>query len=337
MRPRIRCWLECHSWRSSACLPELQARARRSSRRGASRLRTPASAEDMPDAAENLPDGTGPDPLGSFPHIPYYAIGCTLEDIESRSNGRMEVEVIGRSALGRDMYKVDDQCARHPGAAERGRAPAAGHRACPAQSAPGPGADRAPRPEGPDLHPGQHPRQRVRGHRRGHAHDRAGRHDAVRSGRAGRQVARPRRARLQRDPEPGRPYRRHARERQRVRPEPRLHHAVAARDGGICQRDTRVVPDWGVRPAWVRRADARRGHHRAAQPGHRVRPLDEVEPAPHGREPGRARARGLRHHPADRQHPAREWIPEGETLPQGWDDWGPFYTGSTASCVASTR
>src|ERR687898_2987604 len=59
------------------------------------------------DAAENLPDGTDPaDPPGSFPHIPYYAIGCTLEDIQSRSNGRMEVEVIGRSALGRDMYKV---------------------------------------------------------------------------------------------------------------------------------------------------------------------------------------------------------------------------------------
>jgi hypothetical protein len=61
----------------------------------------------MPDAAENLPDGTDPaDPPGSFPHIPYYAIGCTLEDIASRSNGRMEVEVIGQSALGRDMYKV---------------------------------------------------------------------------------------------------------------------------------------------------------------------------------------------------------------------------------------
>ena len=61
----------------------------------------------MPDAAENLPDGTDPaDPPGSFPHIPYYAIGCTLQDIASRSAGRMQVEVIGRSALGRDMYKV---------------------------------------------------------------------------------------------------------------------------------------------------------------------------------------------------------------------------------------
>ncbi|MBD0282995.1 MAG: succinylglutamate desuccinylase/aspartoacylase family protein [Thermoleophilaceae bacterium] len=60
-----------------------------------------------PDAAENLPDGTDPsDPPGSFPHIPYYAIGCTLERIESESPGRMTVEVIGRSARGRDMYAV---------------------------------------------------------------------------------------------------------------------------------------------------------------------------------------------------------------------------------------
>jgi hypothetical protein len=60
-----------------------------------------------PDAAEELPDGTNPsDPRGSFPHIPYYAIGCTLEDIQSRSDGRMSVEVIGQSATGRDMYLV---------------------------------------------------------------------------------------------------------------------------------------------------------------------------------------------------------------------------------------
>jgi hypothetical protein len=61
----------------------------------------------QPDAAENLPDGTDPtDPPGSFPHIPYYAIGCTLERIESESPGRMTAEVTGKSALGRDMYRV---------------------------------------------------------------------------------------------------------------------------------------------------------------------------------------------------------------------------------------
>jgi hypothetical protein len=70
-------------------------------------IEPPWCGTPMPDAAENLPDGTEPgDPAGSFPHIPWYAIGCTLEDIQARSDGRMQVEVIGRSALGRDMYKV---------------------------------------------------------------------------------------------------------------------------------------------------------------------------------------------------------------------------------------
>lgn len=60
-----------------------------------------------PDAAENLPDGTDPaDPPGSFPHIPYYAIGCTLESIADDSDGRMTFEVVGESARGRDMYAV---------------------------------------------------------------------------------------------------------------------------------------------------------------------------------------------------------------------------------------
>ena len=60
-----------------------------------------------PDAAENLPDGTDPsDPPGSFPHIPYYAIRCTLEDIVASSQGRMSLEVMGQSALGRDMFLV---------------------------------------------------------------------------------------------------------------------------------------------------------------------------------------------------------------------------------------
>ena len=39
--------------------------------------------------------------LDGFPHIPYYAVGCTLEDIEARSRGRMDVRVIGQSAAGR--------------------------------------------------------------------------------------------------------------------------------------------------------------------------------------------------------------------------------------------
>ncbi len=61
-----------------------------------------------PDAAGALPDGTDPThPVGSFPHIPYYAIGCTLNQIKAESrDGRMKVEVFGHSAQGRPMYLV---------------------------------------------------------------------------------------------------------------------------------------------------------------------------------------------------------------------------------------
>ncbi len=71
-------------------------------------LTPPWCGTPVPDAAENLPDGTDPtDPPGSFPHIPYYAIGCTLDQIESSQLGdRMSVEVIGQSALGRPLYGV---------------------------------------------------------------------------------------------------------------------------------------------------------------------------------------------------------------------------------------
>jgi hypothetical protein len=60
-----------------------------------------------PDAAGSLPDGSSPThPLGSFAHIPHYAIGCTLDGIAARSDGRMTVRVAGRSALGRNLYEV---------------------------------------------------------------------------------------------------------------------------------------------------------------------------------------------------------------------------------------
>jgi hypothetical protein len=61
----------------------------------------------IPDATAALPDGTQPtDPPGSYPHIPWYAIGCTLDRIQSQSNGRMTYRVTGQSALGHDMYAV---------------------------------------------------------------------------------------------------------------------------------------------------------------------------------------------------------------------------------------
>ena len=60
-----------------------------------------------PDAAASLPDGSqSTHPVGSFPHIPYYAIKCTLQDIQSRSHGRMQMQVIGTSATGRELFGV---------------------------------------------------------------------------------------------------------------------------------------------------------------------------------------------------------------------------------------
>ena len=68
----------------------------------------PPGAAHGAGCAGALPDGSDPsDPVGSFPHIPYYAIGCTLDKIKAESrDGRMKVEVFGRSALGRPMYLV---------------------------------------------------------------------------------------------------------------------------------------------------------------------------------------------------------------------------------------
>ena len=74
---------------------------------GPAAIAPPWCGTPTPDAAGALPDGSDPaHPVGSFPHIPYYAIGCTLESIAAQSGGRMSVEVAGSSALGRDMYRV---------------------------------------------------------------------------------------------------------------------------------------------------------------------------------------------------------------------------------------
>jgi hypothetical protein len=63
---------------------------------GGAAIEPPWCGTPEPDAAAALPDGSQPThPPGSFPHIPYYAIGCTLDSIAARSGGRMKVEVIG--------------------------------------------------------------------------------------------------------------------------------------------------------------------------------------------------------------------------------------------------
>lgn len=94
--------------RGAALLVALAAMLMASAGTAAAEIGPPWCGDPIPDAAENLPDGTDPsDPVGSFPHIPYYAIKCTLDDIQSRSlDGRMSIEQIGASALGRPMYLV---------------------------------------------------------------------------------------------------------------------------------------------------------------------------------------------------------------------------------------
>jgi hypothetical protein len=69
---------------------------------GATAAEPPWCGTPEPDASANL----DPNAAGAFPHIPHYAIGCTLQDIASRSDGRMTVRGIGQSALGRGMYGV---------------------------------------------------------------------------------------------------------------------------------------------------------------------------------------------------------------------------------------
>lgn len=68
----------------------------------AAQIEPPWCGTPEPDAAEALPS----DPPLNFPHIPYYAIGCTLEEIQAESDGRMSIDVIGPSATGRDMFLV---------------------------------------------------------------------------------------------------------------------------------------------------------------------------------------------------------------------------------------
>jgi hypothetical protein len=73
----------------------------------AAEIGPPWCGTPIPDGTAALPDGSSPThPVGSFPHIPWYAIGCTLDSIAAQSNGRMTVEMTGKSANGFDLYAV---------------------------------------------------------------------------------------------------------------------------------------------------------------------------------------------------------------------------------------
>ena len=249
-----------------------------------------------PDAAGALPDGTqAGHPAGSFPHIPTYAIGCTLD------RHRRGVE---RADEGRSRGPVGPGPAAAPGHDRRARDGGAADRLGQLQGDPGDAAERSggfagqaggrrERRQGARAVPGLDPWQRVPGHRRGHRAARAARDDAARHGPGRGPDPRPHDRRGAREHQPGRARRGHARERRRVRHEPRLPDPVAAGDADLHARHARVERADLRRPARLLHArDARRADQ-AAQRGGRERPVPEVEPAAPGQDGGRVQRRGL--------------------------------------------
>ena len=282
------------------------------------------------DAAENLPDGTDPaDPAGSFPHIPYYAIGCTLESIEAESDGRMTVEVFeDQSAGGRDMYAVTINALDTPrqqrsyARLERlsrlaWRNPRRAQQQIERADAKVPlfiqGGIHGNEYEGVDASMRFIERLATTPYGTDPLVDDVLDHAVVvynpiqnPDGRVAGTRTNGNGFDLNRD--------------YITQSQPEAQHSVS-----LIRRlpFAQVLDQHGyVTPTLVE------GDDRAPQPGDRVRHLDEVEPAPPRRQPGGPRERGLRHQPADQQHSATtRGSPTGETLPQGWDDWGPFYTG----------
>ena len=270
----------------------------------------PWCGDPVPDAAENLPDGTDPsDPPGSFLHIPYYAIRCTLEDIVASSQGRMTLEVIGQSALGRDMFLVTVNALDTVQQRTDFQAWQQVRKVALTDPARGQALLES---YGDDVKVPLYIQGAIHGNEyegsRRSSKPRQARHDAVRGGPRGRRRPRPHGPAVQRDPEPGRQGRRYPRQRQRLRPQPRLHDGRNRRPASVSVMQKWLPPE-GTRSARLRDADAHRGDDEAAQPEHRLRPVAQVEPAAHRRQRGRPGGAQLRRHQADqrlvlRRHPA---------------------------------
>ena len=70
----------------SLILAALAAAALIGATSAAAAIGPPWCGTPSPDGTAALPDGTLPtDPVGSYPHIPWYAIGCTLDGSRRRA------------------------------------------------------------------------------------------------------------------------------------------------------------------------------------------------------------------------------------------------------------
>ena len=313
-------------------------------------IEPPWCGTPTPDAIGSLPDGTQPgDPPGSFPHIPYYAIGCTLDRIQSQSNGRMEVEVIGQSALGRDLYGVTinaldttqqrkdfqswqevrrlalsdparGQALVRPAGAEI-KVPIFIQAAIHGNESEGVDASMRLIEELATTPYGEDP-----------AVDAALDHtimvfniDQNPDGRIANTRTNGNGFDLNRD--------------YLTQSQPETTR--------LGEADAGVVAAGGARPARLRQPDADRGDDQAAQPEHRVRQLAQVEPAADRRQRGGDERRGLRTStgrsttgartanlpPAGSSTCAERRAARARPRPRRWDDWGPFYTAMFAQHI----
>ena len=301
----------------------------------------PWCGDPVPDAAENLPDGTDPsDPPGSFPHIPYYAIRCTLEDIVASSQGRMSLEVIGSVRAGPRPVPRHRQRAGHRAAAEGLPGLAAGAQGRADRPGPRPGTARSR--YGDDVKVPLF----IQGGIHGNEYE-------------GVEAIFETLEKLATTPYGADPEVDAVLDHTVLlfnviqNPDGRVAGTRANGNGFDLNRDfmTQSQPETRASVAVMQKwlppevldlhgyvtPTLDRGDDQAAQPEHRLRPVAQVEPAAHRCERGRAGGAQLRRHPADQRLVLRrepgpasgicpDGSPPGPAVAEGWDDWGPFYT-----------
>ena len=294
-------------------------------------------------SSDVLADGTDADGSGgSFPHIPHYAIGCTLADIQDAQprphEGRGDRQVRARPQHVRRRHQP--RCARRD--EKRAYLNWLAIRATALES---PNLAQklltrhGRRRQGADLHPGRHPRRRVRGRRRGDRRDREVRHHAVRQDPKVDEILSNAILVFNVDPEPG---------RARLRRRAQNGNGFDLNRDYLTQSQPETLASIKLMKRWL--APEMLDLH-----GYSTPTLIEATTKPHNpsieydlwlkwNQPridfneaaldaiGQDVQRPINDWcpEADRQPPARPIVPEtgvppGPDVAEGWDDWGPFY------------